>query len=363
MNWQDLREAVFRTVGLFRRRQDDRDLQDELNFHLAMKVSSGRSHEEAKRQFGSLEKWKEACRDASRWRALDDSKRDVAFAVWILGRSPIFTGTAIATLALAMGANTAVFTLIHDLMLKSLAVPNANRLAILRIQQDKLGYQFSSPLFDVLEQNSRAVMNLFAWSDRVLTLRTQDGIEAVSGQFVSGEYFRALGVQPQLGRFIRSEDDVPGQRNGLVAVVSDEFWRTRMGGNPQALGRTIQLNQNVFTVIGVLPKGFRGMSRDHASQIFVPLQSEPLIDAPFNLIAMGYRAFWLSVGGSLQPGVSLEQANAFVTTNSPNLLRAIPPTVSLGPTGPKLADCRVIAELGARGIVCGGGLHDPQENR
>jgi predicted permease len=350
MNWQDLREGLLRTVGLFRRKRRDQDLQDELNFHLAMKVSSGRSPEEAKREFGSLEKWKEVCRDVSRWRALDEWKRDVTFAVRILGKSPIFTGVAISTLTLAIGANTAVFTLMHDLVRKSLPVPEAKRLTILRIQQDKLAYQFSSPLADVLEHDSRPVMNLFAWSDRVLTLHTADGIEAVSGQFVSGEYFRALGVQPQFGRFIRHDDDVPGQRNGLVAVVSDEFWRTRMGVTRQALGQTIQLNQSVFTVIGVLPKGFRGMSRDHASQIFVPLQSEPLLDAPFNLTAMGYRAFWLSLGGALLPGVSLEQANAFLAANSHHLLATVPPTISLGPRGPKLTDCRVIAEPGATGL-------------
>ncbi len=349
MNWQDLRQAFLRTVGLFRRKGLDEDVHDELSFHLAMKMNSGQSPGQAKREFGSLEKWKEACRDVGRWSVLDECARDLAFAVRILRKSPIFTGVAVSTLTLAIGANTAVFTLMRDLVLKSLPVPDPNRLTILRIQQDKRGYQFSSPLFDVLEQSSRPVMNLFAWSDRVFTLHTADGIEAVSGQFVSGEYFQALGVRAQVGRLIRHEDDVPGQRNGLVAVVADGFWRTRMGGARQALGRTLQLNQSLFTVIGVLPKGFRGMSRDHTSQIFVPLQSEPLIDAPFNLTAMGYRAFWISVGGSLQPGVSLEQANVFLAANSHNLLAAVPPTVFL-PSGPKLTDCRIIAEPGATGF-------------
>lgn len=350
MNWEDMREGLLRTIGLFWRKQHERDLRDELDFHLAMKVSAGESQEQAKREFGSLEKWKEACRDVSRWRALDEWGRDMIFAGRILRKSPIFTGVAISTLTLAIGANTAVFTLIHELMLKSLPVPQAKRLTILRIQPDEFGYQFSYPLVDAIEQNSRAVVNVFAWSDRMFNLRAADGIEPVSGEFVSGEYFSGLGVQPQLGRFIQHQDDLPSPRNGLVAVVSDDFWRTRLGGTRLALGQTIQVNQVVFTVIGVLPKGFRGMSRDHASQVFIPLRLEPLVDSPFNLISMGYRAFWLSVGGALQSGVSLEQANAFLATNSHRLLATVPPNVSLGTNGHKLTDCRIIAEPGATGF-------------
>lgn len=350
MNWQDLREGFLRTVGLFRRRRPERELREELDFHLAMKVSSGQSPEQAKREFGNLEKWKEACRDARRWRVLDECGRDIAFAARILRKSPIFTGVAISTLTLAIGANTAVFTLIRDLVLKSLPVPQARRLTVLRIEPDKLGYRFSYPTFDALEQNSSAVMNVFAWSDRVFNLHVEDGIEPVSGEFVGGEYFSGLGVQPQLGRLFRREDDSPSAPNGLVAVVSDDFWRARMGGTRQALGQTIHLNQSVFTVIGVLPRGFRGMSRDHACQIFIPLRLEPLVDTPFNLVATGYRAFWLLVGGALKSGVSLEQANAFLATDSRRLFAAAPPTLRLGPNGPKLADCRIVAEPGATGL-------------
>jgi putative ABC transport system permease protein len=182
------------------------------------------------------------------------------------------------------------------------------------------------------------------------TLKLNDGIEPVSGAFVSGEYFTALGVQPQLGRFIWQQDDRRSPPNGLVAVVSDHFWRTRMGGTRQALGQTIRLNQRMLTVIGVLPRGFRSMSRDHDSDIFVPLQLEPLIDAPFNLISAGYRAFWLFVGGALQSGVSLGQVNAFLATDSRRLLSTAPANVSLGPDGLKLVDSRVIAEPGATGL-------------
>jgi hypothetical protein len=170
--WQDLREGFWRTVGLFRRRRRERDLQDELEFHVAMKVAGGQSPEQAKSEFGSLEKWKEACRDVSRWRVLDECGRDIAFAGRILRKSPIFTGVAISTLTLAIGANTAVFTLIHDLVLQSLPVPQAKRLTILRIQPAE-AYQFSYPLFDALEQNSHALMQIFAWSDRVFNLETK----------------------------------------------------------------------------------------------------------------------------------------------------------------------------------------------
>lgn len=350
MNRQDWREGYLRIAGLFHRRRSERELAEELEFHLAMKLEAGKSAEEANREFGGFEKWKEVCRDVSWWRALDELGRDLMLAVRTLRKSPVFTVIAIATLTLAIGANTAVFTLMNELMLKSVPGPNAKRLAIFRIQPEIFDYTFSYPVVQALEGHSAAVMRVFALSDRIFDLRTSDGIETLPGELVSGGYFSALGVKAQLGRCIEPQDDRAGSRDGMVAVISYHFWQSRMGKSGAVLRQKIVLNRTVFTIIGILPKQFRGITRDRAPEVFLPLQVEPLLDSPFSLISAGYRAWWLSVGGLLDEGVSLEQANAFLRANAREFLQVLapPPNFRLGRH--KLSDLQVIAEPGATGI-------------
>lgn len=350
MNWQDFREGWLRLLATFQRRRRERDLADELEFHLAMKMNAGQSAEESNREFGGLEKWKEVCRDVGSWPFLDELRRDLGLAVRTLRKSPAFTAVAILTLTLAIGANTAVFSLMDELIWKSIPAPNAKRLTILRIQPDRVGYKFSYPLFRALEQDSVPTMRAFAFSDRTLNLRTSEGTEIVAGELVSGQYFAALGVKAELGRCIEPGDDRAGSPGGMVTVVSNHFWRTRMASRREALAQKITLNQGVFTVVGILPETFRGMSRDRAPEVFIPLQFEPLVDSPFNLFSAGYRAWWLSVGGLLNDGISLKQTNAFLATNSHQLFAAAPLGLSLGPSGHKLTDLRVIAEPGANGF-------------
>ena len=350
MTWRDFREGWFRLVGLWQRQRHEQELVEELEFHMSMKIDAGRSAEQAKREFGGFEKWKEVCRDVGRWRILEELARDLVLAVRMLRKSPVFTVVALVTLTLAIGANTAIFSLMNELMLKSVPAPNATRLAILRIQPDDFGYGFSYPLFQALERQSGAVMRAFTFSDRSFHLRVSGGVEAVTGQLVSGQYFSALGLKPQLGRWIEPHDDRPGALDGMVAVVSDHFWRSRMGGARQAIGQKITLNQGVFTVVGVMPKGFRGMNRDRSPEVFVPFQLEPFVDAPFNLIASGYHAWWFSVGSYLNDGVSLEQANAFLRTNSGPFFEAVAPGINFGLNGHKMKELHLIAEPGANGL-------------
>ena len=350
MTWRDLREGWLRLVGLRQRRRHEQELAEELEFHLAMKIKCGRSAGQANREFGGFEKWKEVCRDVGRWRILEEFGRDLVFALRTLRKSPVFTVVALVTLTLAIGATTAIFSLMNELMLKSVPVPNAKRLAILRIQPDDFGYVFSYPLFQAIERRSGAVMRAFAFSDRSFQLRGRDGIETVTGQLVSGQYFASLGLKPQLGRWIEPRDDRPGAPDGMVAVVSDHFWRSRMGIYRQAIGQKITLNQGVFTVIGVMPKGFRGMNRDRSPDVFVPLQLEPFLDSPFNLMASGYRAWWLSVGGYLNDSVSLQQASAFLRTNSRPFFEAVAPGTNFGLNGHKMKELHLIAEPGANGL-------------
>jgi predicted permease len=235
-------------------------------------------------------------------------------------------------------------------MLKSVATPNASRLAILRIRPDEFGYGLCYPLFQELEQHSAGIMRTFAFSDRSFHVRGRDGVEAVAGQLISGQYFAALGLRPQIGRWIEPHDDRPGAPDGMVAVVSDHFWRSQMGGDPRALGQKITVNQVLFTIVGVMPKAFRGMSRDRAPDVFLPLQLEPNVDAPFNLFAAGYRAWWLSTGAYLDDGVSLEQANAFLRANPRHFFNAVAAGPALRLNGHKLQELHLTAEPGVNGL-------------
>ncbi|HZQ56376.1 MAG TPA: ABC transporter permease [Bryobacteraceae bacterium] len=358
MNWQDVRESLLRMAGLLQRNRRDRELTEELEFHLALKqqkymqtdgLAPQQAATQARRDLGGLERWKEVCRDVARFRALEEFGRDLVLAARLLHKAPVFTLVAVFTLTAAIGANTAIFSLLNAILLKPLTVPEANGLAILRIQPDKFGYTFNYPLYQQVEQRARPLFQAFAFTGRDLQLRTNEGVERVAGQLVSGTYFSALQVQPQLGRWIGPGDDRPGAPGGAVAVISHRFWLTHMHSDPQVLGRSLVVNNGTFTIIGVMPDGFRGMNKDQQPDIFVPLALDPVIDAPFNNIAAGYGSWWFRVGARLRPGVSLERVNAFLRTASPGLFSAMGAGADFQFDGHKLQDLYLNAEPGAIG--------------
>jgi predicted permease len=327
----------------------EKELAEEIEFHRAMRerkyreqgMSAQEAAERAKRDFGGFEKWKEVCRDVGRWRMLDEFWRDLVLAMRLLRKSPVFTVVALVTLTLAIGANTAIFSLMNAVMLKALPAPDADRLVLLVQplgQEVAARYFFPYPLFQQIARQSGSIMDVFAFTRREVQLRDDDGISVVPAALVSGLYFSALKVQPELGRWIGVSDDRPGAPGGAATVISDHFWRTRMNGDANVLGRKLILNQTIFTVVGVMPESFRGMGSDQRSDIFLPLELEPVIDAPFNLIKAGYRAYWFQAGGRLRNGISLERARAFLKTNSPRFFEKSP------------EHSYISAEPGARGL-------------
>jgi predicted permease len=325
----------------------EKELAEEIEFHKAMRerkyreqygMSAKDAAEKAKRDFGGFEKWKEVCRDVGRWRRLDAFGRDLASALRMLRKSPLFTLVALVTLALAIGANTAIFSLMNAVMLKALPVPDADRLVLLAQPQERSGYSFHYALFQRIERESEPVMDLFGFSRRNVQSRDNEGISIVRSVLVTGHYFSALHVQPELGRWIGPDDDRPGAPHGAVVVVSNRFWRTRMSGEASALGRKLILNQAVYTVVGVMPESFRGMESDERPDVFLPLELEPAVDAPFDLIKAGSRAWWIEAAGRLRNGVSREQANAFLKINSPRFFDKL------------LEHSSLVAEPGERGL-------------
>jgi predicted permease len=311
-------------------------------------MSEQQASETAKRDFGGFEKWKEVCRDLGRWRLLDEFWRDLVLAVRMLRKSPVFTVVALVTLTLAIGANTAIFSLMNELMLKALPVSNADRLVMLSVRpENTFGYSLSYPLFKEVEKQSASVMQVFAFPDDSLTMRGPDGVDEVRAQLVSGQYFSALGVQPKIGRWIGRGDDETGA--SAVVVLSDHFWRTRLNGDQRVLGKSITFGHSTFTVIGVMPNSFRGMDKDHRQEVFIPLALEPIADAPENDLADGNAMWWLQAGARLNDGVSSEQANAFLRASSRRFWAAAAGSAEFEFYGHKVQDFSLACESGATG--------------
>jgi len=364
MIWRHLREWALRLRKLGGRKQLDQDFEDELAFHLAMreekKLSSGvnpaTAQMEARRELGGMEKWKDALRDVRRPRVVENFFSDVSLAVRLLQKSPAFTLVALATLTLAIGANTAVFTLLDTLLLRPLPVPQSDRLTLWHVQRDKDDHPFAPVfayrLFRGLEAHSTVFSDVFAFYSRRFQLRTAEGTEDISGMLVSGRYFSALQVPPEKGRWIGPQDDQPnGGKTGPVAVISDQFWKTYFDSDVHAIGSSVTLNHFTFTVVGVMPPKFFGVEVGRRPDVYVPLALEPQMDAPYNLIAMGWRAWWLDVGARLRTGVSLAQANAMLHVRSEHVLAsAAVPDPNWTFKNLKRPALYVMAEAGATGF-------------
>ena len=281
--WQSIREFVLRLAGIYKGSRRERELFEELEFHLALKQAHHQKHgatysesaSEAHRDFGGLERWKERCRDAGTISPLEDLQRDVHLAVRMLRKSPVFTCVAVTTLAAAIGANTTIFSLIDAILLKAIEVPHADRLALLRIRPGDYGYSFSYPWFKRIQKESSGIMRVFAFTTNNLRLKTSGGAEELPAQLVSGSYFPTLGIAPVLGRYITPQEDRPGTPDGQIAVISGAFWRSKFGSDRSILGRKLTINRTVFTIVGVMPEEFRGMDRDQRPKVFLPLETEP----------------------------------------------------------------------------------------
>jgi len=316
--WSEFR---LRLKALFQKRRMDREMAEELAFHQAMLrekllrqgVSERAVDREARQRFGNPMKWHERLRELRQFRTLENLRRDVSFSMRLLMRSPGFTAVALLTLVLGVGANTAIFSLINGLLLRPLPVPQAEELAVLSVDQGgpRIQYSFPAPFFRGLEKRHEVFADVFACTQNTFQVRGRSNNENISGQYVSGEFFRALRTPAMMGRTLAPADDVTGGNpDGLAVVISERFWRSWFDGAPDVVGRKLEIDNIPVTVVGVMPKSFIGANPTLQSEIFVPLALEQMFEGPRSMIAAGYHGWWLNVMGRLQPGVTLEQANA-----------------------------------------------------
>jgi len=264
-------------------RKPDREerLDQELRFHVEEQarrhLADGLPEQEAWRraraEFGGLEAIKEDCRDARRFGWLEDLGRDLRYGVRSLGRAPGFAAVAIATLALGIGANSAVFGLVHRVLIARLPVAQPERLVVVSRNDPAQNETPTFPqlFFRRLESESEIFDGVLArgGSERV-TVGFAGGGEPAVGELVSGSYFEVLGVRPHAGRLLAKSDDVtPGAHP--VVVLSHRYWLTRFGGDPAVVGRSLLLTGYPMTIIGVSPPGFEGLDPGQTVDLRLPL--------------------------------------------------------------------------------------------
>jgi putative ABC transport system permease protein len=300
----------------FARDRFEREMQDELRIHVEMYetdlrrrgVAPPEAHRLALAEFGSLDARKEECREARGLRFFDDLRGDVRYACRLLRRSPAFTVVALLSLALGIGANTAIFSLIDTVLVKTLPVADPQELFFVDNSGGKSGGISGPPYpcFEQLRDHNRFLSGIAAFNDRRFKV-TIDGVpEQVRGQYASGSYFEMLGVYPAIGRLLTPRDDSEvgrGGPDGPVAVISHGYWTRRFGSDPRVLGKSVQVGTTWVTIVGVSAPEFFGLQVGRPVDITVPMML-----AGSSLSSR--QNWWLSVVGRLAPGVSVEQARA-----------------------------------------------------
>jgi len=236
-------------------------------------------------------------------RTLETFAADLRFAFRLLSRSPGFSLAALLTLGLGIGANTAIFSLIQDVLLKRLPVRDPDRLVVIasRSEEGRLDYSFSYPMYEDLRDRADAFSGVIALAGTRVNLAYGGASEQASGELVSGNYFETLGVQPWLGRLLTPADDVT-QGGHPVVVLSYGYWRRRFGGDASLVGQSIVLNGQPMTVIGVTPPGFYGTELGRAVDLRVPMKMATVF-RPFPANRLQSRRHqWLTMMARLRDG-------------------------------------------------------------
>ena len=318
MEW--LRIFGSRLRNFFHKRKLDGDLDAEFRSHLAMladeHVRRGMTSEEARhaarRDFGGVEQAKESYRDQRGLPFLETLVQDVRYALRMLRKSPGFTAVVVLTLALGIGANTAIFSLMNAVLLQSLPVRNPEQLVVVRYtdpQPRGAEEDFSYPMYQALRDKSAAFEGVVTRSGVSFNVTYAGQSEWAYGELVSGNYYEVLGVRPWLGRLLSPEDDrTPGAHP--VAVLSYGYWQARFGSDPSIVGRKILLDAQPMTVIGVSAPGFFGTEMARDPSITVPMMMTLVFKpVPANRMQSA-RHRWLTILARRKPEISVAKAQA-----------------------------------------------------
>ena len=318
---------------MWRRKRMLEELEEDIREHIERgtqeNIEQGMTPEEARhaamRKFGNVTRVKEEVREAWGFVWLEQLLQDLRYGARMLRRSPGFTAVAVITLALGIGANTAIFSLIDAVMLRMLPVQNPQQLALIKFRSPAsahLRQSATNPVWEQVRDHQDAFSGVIAWSPDNFDLADGGEVNNIRGIYASGSYFATLGVRPAAGRLMAAPDDVRGC--GGVAVLSYGFWQARYAGAQSAIGSTIRLNGHSFPIIGVVQRGFFGTEIGVPLDVAIPICAEGILDGK-NSMLDERSDWWLEMMGRLKTGMTVEQADARMKVISPQLFGAVVP--------------------------------------
>ena len=325
---RSLTKVWLRLRSLTGRERVDRELGEELRFHLERQIaanlaagmSAANARRAALREFGGVDQIREECADTRRVNWIQDFFQDVRYGLRMLRKSPGFTIVAVLTLALGIGANTAIFSVVYAVLLKPLPYPHPNQLVAISETNPQKGIRESGVSyqdFRELRDENQAFSAIGGLAGHDLTLTGHGEPFQVDTSDSTPGMLAAMDVKPLAGRTFTPED---GKRGAApVVILSENLWRDRFGADPHAIGTTVNLDMRAFTVIGIMPSSFR-YPFFSAEQIWIPLQQDPLfgpwMDNP--------KLHFMGVTARLKPGVSIPNAQAELDAISAHLAKQFP---------------------------------------
>ncbi len=288
----------------------------------------------------------------------DRAAQDFRYGLRQLRLNPSFALVAVLSLALGIGANTAMFQLVDAVRLRTLPVAHPQQLASIDFPDGAMRSGWHStrssrltyPQWEQIQQQQQAFSSVLAWSATQFDLSPGGEVRNAQGLFVSGTFFRALGVQPVIGRTFTSEDDRIGCSPG--AVIGYAFWQRELAGDPHVLGRNLTLNSKSVPIIGVTPAGFFGVEPGFRYDVALPLCADDLfISDPSGLGRIKTRhAWWLSAMGRLKPGWTVERANAQIEAVSPGIMQATLPPLYRPDDAKRYLQNKLVVRVGGTGV-------------
>jgi predicted permease len=320
---RQLRAYFFRLANVFRNRQSDEEFAAEieanLQMHIEDNVRSGMSKEQARRQalirLGGLEPTKELYRERRGLPFIDTLFQDMRFAIRMLRKNPGFTLVAIVTLALGIGANTAIFSIVYSMLLRPLPYKNSSRMITVHTKTamfPTFEIATSWPMFQAIRQRATALESAAAYQSTEKTITGQGEPAVLDAVSVSRDYFEQLGAKAENGRLLSEEDYKSGQQ--LVTVISDRLWRTRFASDRAIVGRTLILDKQIYGVVGVAAKNLRFPDR---ADVWMPLSVAPDIEE-------NHAFFMFQILGTLREGESHERLNAQLALIAQELVKLKP---------------------------------------